>query len=899
MSATELDFRRDTSGLGSPSYQPIRSPGLPEFSFNPGARLSPESASEDRRPRSAALPDFSFNPGATLTTDSSLLSPPLSPSSPRMLPNRGSHRRGGSEFVGGNIRAGESITVMSTSPTNPESGFASPTVAPIDIPPARRGRHAHRRSAAISSHDLTMILKPSSPNPLRGSSAPTSPADFECKVRPFPETSDEQPMPTHSELQLDVESATVNTMTASPVLPVCEPSLPAKPTVRARVGFSDTLEFIPRPLSLVSTDTSSTITGRHGHSVSGSISSIISLSNSTTTDYDMHGILGSPVCSKKGGPRPSTAGAVLERTPSTIGIAAEEQPLSPRRRNSIPLLSNLPAPEPSSSTTPSPSKTPKRWSFFGLESLASSGSPTKARPHSSSSSDSGLKVNSSSENEEFAADEPTHLSDPSNSSGKKKKQKNVKSWAGSILTRKSKSRSQKMKTGLRRSLTPPPSRIGLDDDMENEYVDALEMATEPADNKETSSAQPCIKSEDDTSYPMIDLDAALGPFNTPLSRDPAWDEAQRSGVQIKRQLHSAAGMRGFTGPGMHYHRRAESAPEMPPFEAARFGIHRFGSSSTMADVFEEDEEDEDHTGAKLVTRNSAPDARRRSTADGDSKSVSADDSNSTPTQDLDRKVQGAKESLSLGTCVKRKGSGSSLDMQPPESRMRTETSSTSLHEEVIVEEGPVRRAVDQERIYETIPDSTDLAMPSPRHILVTKDLAPVEVSPFTLPGPSLTPASPYSASHSSSFPSPLSPMSYDAQRISTAPSSVTEENNFQSLLMGEPGPEVVRISVDVPSLTSSNSTMTRESNFPGVHPRNVPFHEQRPASFTSTAFGRRRSSLASLSRLISSAHGERSKLSIEVPCEPDSDKKPKVSAAKRWSRMMQFWKTKESTETES
>ncbi|EOO02107.1 putative cell wall proline rich protein [Phaeoacremonium minimum UCRPA7] len=32
---------------------------------------------------------------------------------------------------------------------------------------------------------------------------------------------------------------------------------------------------------------------------------------------------------------------------------------------------------------------------------------------------------------------------------------------------------------------------------------------------------------------------------------------------------------------------------MVPFEHGRRGIHRFGSSSTMADVFEEDEEDED------------------------------------------------------------------------------------------------------------------------------------------------------------------------------------------------------------------------------------------------------------------------------------------------------------------
>jgi hypothetical protein len=138
-------------------------------------------------------------------------------------------------------------------------------------------------------------------------------------------------------------------------------------------------------------------------------------------------------------------------------------------------------------------------------------------------------------------------------------------------------------------------------------------------------------------------------------------------------------------------------------------------------------------------------------------------------------------------------------------------------------------------------------------------------------------------------------MSYDAHRMSTAPSSITEDN-FQSLLMGEPGPEV-RISVDdIPSLTSSNSTMTRESLF-AQHPQarqpGPMIDQPRPASFTSTAFGRRRSSLASLSRLISSSHGERSKLSMEVTLDSEPEKKVKVSKTKRISRLVQFWKTKE------
>jgi hypothetical protein len=150
-------------------------------------------------------------------------------------------------------------------------------------------------------------------------------------------------------------------------------------------------------------------------------------------------------------------------------------------------------------------------------------------------------------------------------------------------------------------------------------------------------------------------------------------------------------------------------------------------------------------------------------------------------------------------------------------------------------------------------------------------------------------------SHSSSFPSPRSPVSIDAQRISTAPSSLNEETSFQSLLLGQPGPEV-RISVDdIPSLTSSNSTMTKESAF--THNAHViipaSLNGQRPASVSSAAFGRRRSSLASLSRLISSSHGERSKLSMEVTCDNEQVKKAKVSKSKRLSRLVQFWKAKD------
>jgi hypothetical protein len=91
--------------------------------------------------------------------------------------------------------------------------------------------------------------------------------------------------------------------------------------------------------------------------------------------------------------------------------------------------------------------------------------------------------------------------------------------------------------------------------------------------------------------------------------------------------------------------------------------------------------------------------------------------------------------------------------------------------------------------------------------------------------------------------------------------------------------------------------MTRESGFqPGAtYPQ---FRDgQRSASLSSAAVTRKRSSMASFSRLISSSHGERSKLSIESrpPSTTGGEKKDKGSKSKRISRMMQFWKPKESS----
>lgn len=887
----------------------------PRSAIEPGlAAFSANNSDDTPSQGSSALPAFSFNPGASLASTTATLLPahdfltaPRSPQqSPRPSAARGTHRRGGSEFVGGEYRSGNArMEVLSSSPTKSESATTSPQLRPVE--PTRRGpahRHAHRRSAAMSSHDLSSItglnLPKNSSDVSRGSSAPSSPSGPELnKHFSFPIL---RPDDITQEAEDTVGANRPQSAGLDPTQVF--PRLAAAPAQRksfsrARVGFSDTLEFIPRPLSLVSSDTSSTVTVRPGHSLSGSISSVLSASNTPILEKDesLTPLEATPSQAAESESRPSTAGAVLESTPTSPQEGASRT--GPKRRGSLPLLSGIPLPSPDTlaSPDPSPTKIAKRWSFFGLDQFSGSHSPSKSRPVSLNSCEvSRTDLPLSIPYEELATAEGAA---PRACKKSGKKQKKVKTWAGSILTKRPKGRRSKSKKASRRGPTPPPSRPGYEDE-EDTASDSADTKSEPSmptvmieeldqDQEGTEAWKPPRPvTEEDTSYPVIDLDAALGPFNTPLPRNPEWEAAQKAGGLAKRQLHSAAGLSRFTGPGMHYahHQRAQSSPEMPPFEARR-GIHRFGSSSTMADVFEEEEEyydDSDNSGS------STPQPESTGPKDSETSSVSGFFSARSSAERL--RADGRSSDASL--VAKRKASDPEDGKSQRTASMKSRTSLSSLQEQVIEEEPPAIptqfRTVEFGRPAQIkAPDSPMSSPVSPR--------APMDGSSSShTTSSSLAPVSPYSSvTQSSSFPSPRSPVSYDANIISTAPSSVTDDS-FQSLLMGEPGPEV-RKSMDVPSISSSHSNQPRDNLFAqqAAYMNRPPAPGERPASFSAMAFGGRRGSLASLGRLISSSHGERSKLSTEV-FNGESEKKLKGSKSRRFSKMMQFWKPKENAQ---
>lgn len=842
-----------------------------------------------------ALPAFDFHPAATENKSPGVeLYPPSPTKSVSIASRAGGHRRGGSEFIGGDGKAG-GPGLMSTSPTKGEGSLPPPPTTPKLVPPTARRGHVHRRSGAISSHDLSTILKPSNDNPTtRAGSAPSTPSD-PSKRSGFPQDTN------RSVSQSDLPSSGHRT-TMSIDRRESGPA-PGRPRV-ARVGFSDTIEFIPRPLSTISTETSSSMsTIRFNHSVTGSTSSILS------------GGTSSPPSARRG--RHSMDASVEYRT-ETRHSATE--PTMGGLRLDTDTDDNSGLPTDSASVPGSPSKC--------VEATRSSGSP---RRRSFTGYDSRIGGNSPQETPEVGSPEPSYPVSPSvnteiqrnlsrqssthdgaprsrSKSGFEpkvaKRPRKVKTWAGSILSRKGRHPSPKEKAMSRRSPTPPlrnyfsPTDFNLEDVNFDEDTTCvihtpLEVPPQPAraqsdyTNWKPRHSSPDIDS--DAVSPVLDLDAALGPFNTPtLGREPNSPHASRgSSARLRMYRGGAAG--GYTAFGMDYHhRRAESAPEMPPMN---FRIPRLNSNSTMADVFEEEEEEDDECPSTTPVTPSASSEAGPHGADG--------------ILGLGVHIADLDQSDSEGASqrgVKRKGSGlSEGERRQCSSTVKQQKSAASLKSEIIQEESStidIVQADEEPRASITTKSSGETTVEptmsnDPRFNGPAS--APIELG-YPRPGfYFVAPETPSSVVSSPDF----SGTPFDVPRLGTATSSITDRATISSFRTGDVGQDL-RVSVDdVPSLTSSASTMISaypaprygystdgrlSADRPASVSAAVPAHTRQPTG--------KRSSLASLSRLVGGSYGEKSKLSIEDRPQPDSEKADKKKGS-RISRLMHFWKSKE------
>lgn len=850
---------RSAQGSDAPSLQ--RRPVTMHLDLS-----APQSRPRGQGKSVSTLPTFTFN--ATSTSGMGPASPPLeSPTSTvPVTPSRNlGHRRRASEFVGGDSRFGVS-TLVSTSPLRLPDTLSIPGDSSATGSPGRRKGHAHRRSAAISGHDLASILQPRDVN-------------IATQTSPNLATKENARIPTPAFTFGETRSEEVKL----PTVPVsCPPtsdsdSSPARPPSRPRVGFSENVEYIPRPLSTVSSDTASSASTIRGHSVSNSVSSMISL-----------GGIGTP------SPRRT-------RTPPTMDMRSTVVPTDRSAFEFRPTLdqsedewatpgkaptTDSAATSPNFSITLDEPETPrlsKKKGFLRLdrrrsEPLISAG----ALEPSPGLSTVSLQEPIMSESFQAKSNEcDAGYYDLNRKSSRRK----VKAWATSLLGRKAR---DPRKT---QSMFIPADAVDASEFDMTASQPEESTAPEPdldalfgQDPFSTSGDFPSFSFPrdlgDQSSYPsftsgeqfedrssMIDLDAALGPHGTPTM----------SGG--RRQMHSGGfGRRGAD----RGHNRTYSLPTLAPFE---FDRNSSPVRSSMADVFEEDEE------ADTAVPGDAPSSESPA-----AEAVDSDDEEGTGIQIVDAVAEHEDpipaRNVDQGLGIHNRSMGSSLPLPKSPTGMRR----TSVVEDTIIEESsPIEIVEDYE---EPRTSSVTKSSDSSEASTVLADRSNMALSvPSAEPSP-LTPA--FHAGPMFSSPGYHSqPNLFDHARLGTSNSSIGDNRTISSFATGEHGLDR-RVSIEeVPSLTSSRSTMISAMQPSG--PRRD--FSDRSGSVMSIPVEtevmerrRKRSSIQSLSTLLGGSFGETRNRSSSYQrpqtavCE-STHQDGKKRKENRLSKLM-FWRSK-------
>ena len=810
----------------TPHCQTVHPPRPSDLSISP---LPPFEfgASSTNSPTTHLVPNASRSPAR--------LSPPLS--------HPTGHRRGGSEFIGGDIAHGGPV-LLSTSLTTGGHDASSAPSSPHKGPSGGRRGHAHRRSGAVSQTDIKRIMQ--SPHMQKAGSAPSTPSD--PLFQPSSALGSEKPS-TRSQSTPSMDDG---------VHPPTQRLHSAPAQSRSRVGFSDHVEYIPRPLSTISSETSSSMsTVRANHSVTNSTSSIVS------------GGAYSPPSTR--GPSPGQTFAMNENPSATGEVNSGSDTLAENKG-----ISQSAEGPSSESTTESAGRTDV------IGNRPASGQLPEPSPHDVPSSleqadttqdplpQSSLEASIPSSNRQRPTSLPTR---PRSAPEPKiaKKQHKVRSWAESILHRKGKHEQEDV--GFVGPHASPPQNFVMGPEFS---LDGVSLDNDTACIVEApdayASAQPTLqviapssrprgfspRMDKDIVSPMIDLDAALGSLGGP-SHEPTFDDYMGNFATGKRRLHSSGETGGFVGPGMHYHRRAESAPEMEVFDRTCYGFPRLGSNPAMSEAIEEEEEDTDQDARELVG----------------------------PVQGLDVNVDDP-DAANQGPTRHR----SHHPVQQNIHRMVTPPAIETL--------GPVEIvSAEEEPRFSVLTKSSDGSTTTP--ILSPDPLASRPVSApidFALATPSMTHrTTPETTSAVSSADYTKTSFDcHDIPRIHTATSSITDRTTLNSSKVGCQSAASVD---DVPSLDGSTSTTFsgRPTRFSSSG--NTISSADRPASLsaavparTRSASSSKRTSLVSLSKLMGGSYN-RSKLNIAETLPSDSPEKLDCKKRHRISRIMTFWKSKE------
>ncbi|CAD6574199.1 MAG: hypothetical protein ASARMPREDX12_009498 [Alectoria sarmentosa] len=851
---------------------------LPAFDFSPGVSSPVNRTPSPARSPTRRIPPIHHghrrNNSEYVGGDVTKGGPVLLSTSPTKSEHSSGHRRSESGVSDGGATAGDSLTPSTTSTEKEESSHPAPA-ARLGPPTNRRG-HAHRRSGAISSHDLSMILKPASE--MKGGSAPTTPSDsiFQRPLPPELDRSSSQP-----------EAATSTQESLGPAVQE-EQSPHDGPPRPSRVGFSDVLEFIPRPLSTISSETSSSIsTVRASHSVSNSITSMISGSNSSSPQSTVNARSGRRLTLERGSSRArsNTAGNSPPRASQDWqwDFSGSDSPV--RRPSSAP-AGGSPSKDTTDTSGVSAVETPRKAAndVFATSSVSSERSrkitSRKSRP---------ANLQAQRRRPISPSMRPRTSPEPKVT----KRQQKGRSWAG-LLSRKGKDHDPRADFISRRSPTPPLRQhtpeaefslddITFDEDtsciIETAFSDVSKLPKLQTNYAAWKPRETSPLSETDSSASMLDIDAALESFDSP-STGPAFEDVIAGGVSgTKRRMHSSGVTGGFAGPGMHYHRRAESAPEMEAIDRSKFGFPRLGSNSTMAIEEEEEEDDEEELASKPTNASTS----------------------------LDQEELRDEQAPGLGVNIVEADSNTDRPMQRgtrrhPNRVVENDNLVTRIFKlDAPGEFSPVEIVnADEEPRFSVITKSSDESTITPTLSHDPLDAQPVSAPlDFAMPTPALTydgtPETP-SAISSPDF----SRTSFDMPRMHTASSSITDRATLNSSRAGDHALTLHSSVDDVPSLTSSASTMTSghpprissSANTCSSADRSGSFSAPVPARTRPVSAGKR-NSLASLSRLVGGGSYNRSKLNIEECVQPDPPERTEKKKGNRISRLMKFWKSKE------
>ncbi|CAD0113531.1 unnamed protein product [Aureobasidium uvarum] len=866
---------------------------VPDFVFPPRPLTEHSTMSNPRRPVSmnlapssyhgrsrsmrqstSALPTFSFNSSDTSGRLDNQPSSPTTLTPPTSPPKSAGHRRGASELVGGDSRMGLMLG------PSPSKHLGTLPVPDLSGSPSRRRGHAHRRSAAISGHDLASILQPRDANVRPQSAIPQTPTE--------PISQPQYPSPSKSVAEERKSSESVMTVLSAPGSIAEEPI--TRPPSRPRVGFSEKIEFIPRPLSTVSADTASSASTVRGHSVGNSMSSLISLGG-IGNPSPRRTMITIPDLASEVSPRsiPSIVPESMvkieppvQRSPPAFNLASNSLTFAPEAASDAPRLS-------------------KKKTFLKLD-------RRRSEPLISLTASSDIGTSTISLQEPVVCDDSQISARRSEAADqglhRESSRKRVKKWANSILGRRAKDAkkakqaadtSEESENGEQTPDLGPQSSepFGEEPDLDalfgqDPFTDADDF-TSPSilsPRSEMSDSffpflAPSSPGNEDTS-PVIDLDAALGPYGTPTM---SWEESRP--IMKRRQLHSSRLTRGFTGPGMHYHRRTESAPALVPFEFA--GRASSPGQSPMDDVFEEEE---DESPTHVVKESSIGDT-----------SSQADEELGTGIQIVDAANLQLEPnfdwSFEDGLGIESQGSlrGSQACDHP---QRQSTPPRTSVVEDTILEEPT---------LLETVADD------EPRTSSVTKSsdssgarTISAEYSGLGLPASNNAPLTPTS-NVASTFSSPdlaRNQGSFDALRLGTSASSIADTRTMSSFTTAEPTPEPYMSADDVPSLTSSRSTMI--STMYQTSPRRETM--ERPVSVAcgngqadmqTSERRRKRSSIQSLSMLLGGPFGEsrhslRNEQRPQTAIAPSAHQDSKRKKEHRLSKLM-FWRSKSDSRT--